>query len=108
MLECDFCACYSPDGKGWVAYPGEEYAGIDELGVLAFCPPCAAVVFGYRRPRDRVRLRLRTAAIANGTDLTLASATAQLCFVSTSAGCGTARSELLIRFRETLSRECRS
>ena len=48
MLECDFCGCYSPDGKGWVAYPGEEYAGIDEPDVLVYCPPCAAVVFGYR------------------------------------------------------------
>jgi len=49
MLECDFCGCYSPHHeKGWVAYPGEDDAALDVQGVLSFCPPCAAAVFGYR------------------------------------------------------------
>jgi hypothetical protein len=47
MRECDFCGCYSPKHEeGWVAYPGEDDAVMP--GVLLFCPPCAAAVFGYR------------------------------------------------------------
>ena len=46
MRECDFCGCYSPQHeRGWVAYPGEDDAVMP--GVLIFCPPCAAAVFGY-------------------------------------------------------------
>ena len=50
MRECDFCGCYSPEHeKGWVAYPGEDDPAVVAPGVLIFCPPCAAAVFGYRR-----------------------------------------------------------
>jgi hypothetical protein len=49
MLECDFCGCYSPKpGRGWVAYLGDERVTMDEPGVLIYCPPCAAAVFGFR------------------------------------------------------------
>ncbi len=49
MLECDFCGCYSPQHeKDWVTYPGEDDPVLEAPGVLIFCPPCAAAVFGYR------------------------------------------------------------
>ena len=49
MLECDFCGCYSPDPtEGWVAFPKEDYAGIDEPMCVVYCPRCAAAEYGHR------------------------------------------------------------
>ena len=47
MLECDFCACYSPEpGKGWAAYLWDDE--IDAPGVRVYCPVCANTWFGLR------------------------------------------------------------
>ena len=49
MLECDFCGCYSAKpGRGWAAYYRNGPDGLDGLGVVVFCPPCAAALHGHR------------------------------------------------------------
>ncbi len=53
MLFCERCGCSGEPGMGWLSVVRADIAPTQRTGwMLEYCPPCAAAVFGYRRPRD--------------------------------------------------------
>jgi hypothetical protein len=53
MLVCERCGCSGELGMGWLSVVRAEVVETQKTGwMVEYCPPCAAAVFGFRRPRD--------------------------------------------------------